>query len=80
MIDARKVRSRDLPTKRVIAQDGSVIQKKVVQAEIPTLAADLLAAFRWNVQRILDERQRRERIDRNDRRNIKEGGVNKKTS
>jgi len=39
---------------------------------------DLLAAFRWNVQRILSER--RERADGDNLGDIKEGGVSKKTS
>ena len=55
MAKVRKIRPSDLPTRRVMAPDGSIILKKVVQAESPTLEADLLAAFRWNVRRILDE-------------------------
>ena len=62
-MSAKKIRPSDLPTKRVTAPDGSVIQMKVVNAESPTLAADLLAAFRSNVRRIRDERRTRTRDD-----------------
>lgn len=58
----KNVRPSDLPTKRVTAPDGSVVRMKVVQAESPTLAADLLAAFRSNVRRIRDERRTRARV------------------
>ena len=61
MAETRKIRPSDLPTKRVLAPDGSVIQMKVVQAESPTLGADLLAAFRSNVRRIRDDRRDRQR-------------------
>ncbi len=61
MTEAKSVRPSDLPTKRVTAPDGSVIQMKVVNAESPTLGADLQAAFRSNVRRIRDERRTRER-------------------
>lgn len=54
-----KVRPSDLPTKRVRAPDGSIVNMKVVQADSATLAEDLLAAFRSNVRRIKDERRRR---------------------
>lgn len=57
---AKQVRPRDLPTKRVTAPDGTVVRMKVVQSESPTLAQDLLAAFRSNVRRIKDD-QRRQR-------------------
>lgn len=65
MTDVRKTRPSDLPTKRVTASDGSVIQMKVVQAESPTLGSDLLAAFRSNVRRIRDERRDRHRAAQN---------------
>ena len=55
------VRPSDLPTKRVRAPDGSVIQMKVVQSESPTLGQDLLAAFRSNVRRIKVEQRRLDR-------------------
>ena len=54
-----KVRPSDLPTKRVRAPDGSIIQMKVVQSDSPTLGLDLLAAFRSNVRRIKTEQRRR---------------------
>lgn len=57
---AKQVRPSDLPTKRVTAPDGTVVRMKVVQSESPTLAQDLLAAFRSNVRRIKDD-QRRQR-------------------
>ena len=57
----KKVLPSDLPTKRVVAPDGSVIQMKVVQANSPTFAEDLLAAFRSNVRRIRAEQRRRAR-------------------
>jgi hypothetical protein len=47
-----RVRPSDLPTKIVTAPDGSKVRMKVVQAESPSLAYDLLAAFRSNVRRI----------------------------
>lgn len=52
------VRPSDLQTKRVRASDGSVIQMKVVQSDSPTLALDLLAAFRSNVRRIKDDQRK----------------------
>lgn len=54
-----KIRPSDLPTKRVRAPDGSIVNMKVVQADSETLAEDLLAAFRSNVRRIKAERRRR---------------------
>lgn len=57
----KKVRPSDLPTKRVTAPDGTVLQMKVVQADSPTFGLDLQAAFRSNVRRIRDERRARER-------------------
>lgn len=57
----RKVRASDLPTKRVTAPDGTVVQLKVVQANSPTLGQDLLAAFRSNVRRVREERRDRAR-------------------
>jgi len=65
MTEPRKTRASDLPTKRVVASDGSVIQMKVVQAESPTLGADLLAAFRSNVRRIREDRRDRQRAAQN---------------
>lgn len=59
----RKVRASDLPTKRVTAPDGTIVQLKVVQADSPTLAQDLLAAFRSNVRRVREERRDRARVD-----------------
>lgn len=56
----KTVRPSDLPTKRVRAPDGTVVQLKVVQSDSETLAEDLLAAFRSNVRRIkADQRKRR---------------------
>jgi hypothetical protein len=59
----RTVRSSDLPTKRVQAPDGRVIQMKVVQADSPTFADDILAAFRSNVRRVRTAQRKRERGD-----------------
>jgi hypothetical protein len=56
---APKIRPSDLPTKRVRAPDGSIIQMKVVQADSPTFADDLLAAFRANVRRIKADQKKR---------------------
>ena len=64
MSERHKIRSSDLEVKRVRAPDGSIIQMKVVQAESPTLGADLLAAFRSNVRRIKTEQRKRARADR----------------
>ena len=58
---SKRVRASDLPTKRVTAPDGTVVQLKVVQANSPTLAQDLLAAFRSNVRRVREERRNRAR-------------------
>jgi hypothetical protein len=56
----KTVRPSDLPTKRVRAPDGTVVQLKVVQSDSQTLGEDLLAAFRSNVRRIkADQRKRR---------------------
>ncbi|WP_156404760.1 hypothetical protein [Sphingomonas sp. Root241] len=56
----KSVRPSDLPTKRVRAPDGTVVQLKVVQSDSETLGEDLLAAFRSNVRRIkADQRKRR---------------------
>ncbi len=65
MIKAKQIRASDLPTKRVRAADGTLVQMKVVQSDSPTLAHDLLAAFRSNVRRIKADqrRQRREGAD-----------------
>ena len=52
----RATRPSDLPTKRVLAPDGSMVTMKVVQAESPTFGDDFLAAFRANVRRIREER------------------------
>lgn len=57
----KKVRPSDLPTKRVTAPDGTVVQMKVVQADSPTLGEDLLAAFRSNVRRIKEDQRKRAR-------------------
>ena len=57
----KNVRPSDLVTKRVRAPDGSVVRMKVVQSDSPTLAEDLLAAFRSNVRRIKAEQRRRDR-------------------
>jgi hypothetical protein len=51
------IRPSDLPTKQVIAPDGSLYPMKVVQSESPTLPYDILAAFRWNVKRIRSEQE-----------------------
>lgn len=58
----RTIRPSDLPTKRVTAPDGSIVQLKVVKADSPTLDQDLLAAFRSNVRRVRDERRDRQRV------------------
>ena len=58
---SKRVRASDLPTKRVTAPDGTIVQLKVVQANSPTLAQDLLAAFRSNVRRVREERRNRAR-------------------
>lgn len=55
----KTVRPGDLPTKRVRAPDGTVVQMKVVQSDSETLAEDLLAAFRSNVHRVKREQRKR---------------------
>lgn len=57
------VRPSDLATKRVTAPDGTVIQMKVVQANSPTFARDMLAAFRSNVRRIRTDQRKRARAE-----------------
>ena len=57
----KNVRPSDLPNKRVTAPDGTVLQMKVVQADSPTFAEDMLAAFRSNVRRIKDDQRKRAR-------------------
>lgn len=59
----KQVSPSDLPTKRVQAPDGSVIQMKVVQANSATFAQDMLAAFRSNVRRIKTEQRKRARAE-----------------
>lgn len=59
------IRPSDLPTKRVTAPDGTVIQMKVVRADSSTFGLDIQAAFRSNVRRIRDERRVRERAAQN---------------
>lgn len=61
---AKTVRPSDLPTKRVRAPDGTIVQMKVVQSDSDTLALDLLAAFRSNVRRIKTEQRKHDRADR----------------
>lgn len=61
----KKVRPSDLPTKRLRAPDGTVVQVKVVRSDSPTLGADIEAAFRSNVRRIRDERRNRHRVAQN---------------
>ena len=61
----KRIRPSDLPTKRVTAPDGTVVQMKVVKADSPTLEFDLLAAFRSNVRRIKDDQRRRARVEAN---------------
>lgn len=55
------VRPSDLPTKTVRGSDGKIVRMKVVQSESPTLAYDLLAAFRSNVKRIKVNQRKRAR-------------------
>lgn len=52
-------RPGDLPTERILRSDGTFVEKKAVQADSPTFAQDMLAAFRWNVQRIREDQRRR---------------------
>lgn len=58
---APKIRPSDLPTKIVLGKNGEKIQVKVIQSESPTLAYDLLAAFRSNVRRIKQDQRKRAR-------------------
>jgi hypothetical protein len=57
-MSAIKTRSSDLPTKRVRASDGRVLQLKVVNADSETFAADFVAAFQSNVRRLRDTRRK----------------------
>lgn len=65
MIKLKDVRPSDLPTKRVRAADGTVVQMKVVQADSATLAEDLLAAFRSNVRKVRAAQRKRDRAAQN---------------
>lgn len=58
----KKVRPSDLPTKRVRAPDGTVVQVKVVQSSSDNLEAEFLAAFQSNVRRVRAERRERESL------------------
>lgn len=62
MTKPKDVRPSDLPNKRMRAPDGTVVQMKVVQADSPTFAHDILAAFRSNVRRIKAEQKRQSRV------------------
>ncbi|CAM5345847.1 hypothetical protein ACFSUK_13875 [Sphingobium scionense] len=55
----KNVRPSDLKTKIVHAPDGTPVRLKVVNADSQTLGEDLLAAFRSNVRRVVDERRKR---------------------
>lgn len=65
MIKLKHVRPSDLPTERMRARDGSVVNMKVVQSDSANLAEDLLAAFRSNVRRIKAEQRKRDRASQN---------------
>ena len=58
---SKNVRPSDLPNKVVWRRDGISVRMKVVQSESPTLAEDLLAAFRSNVRRITSEQRKTDR-------------------
>ena len=61
MASKAEITPRDLPTRTVRAPDGTLVRKKVVQADSPTFSQDLLAAFRSNVRRIRAEQRKRAR-------------------
>ncbi|WP_419814271.1 hypothetical protein [Glacieibacterium sp.] len=61
MATKAEITPRDLPTKVIQLADGSVIRKKVVQADGPNFALELQAAFRSNVRRIRTEQRKRAR-------------------
>lgn len=61
MATKAEIKPSDLPTRIVRAPDGTIIRKKVVQADSPTFSQDLLAAFRSNVRRIRAEQRKRAR-------------------
>lgn len=48
----------DLPTKKVRSADGSFINLKVVKSDSDKLDQELLAAFRSNVRRIIEQRRK----------------------
>lgn len=56
-----KIRPSDLPTKIVRGPNGEIARVKVIQSESPTLAYDILAAFRSNVRRIKTEQRKVDR-------------------
>jgi hypothetical protein len=58
---APKIRPSDLPNKTVHGPNGERLLVKVIQSESPTLAYDLLAAFRSNVRRIKQDQRKRAR-------------------
>lgn len=53
------IKPSDLPNKKVKTPDGNYINMKVVKSDSEQLDQELLAAFRSNVRRIVDERRKR---------------------
>jgi len=61
MASKPEITPSDLPTRTVRSADGTIVRKKVVQADSMTFAQDLLAAFRSNVRRARAEQRKRAR-------------------
>lgn len=61
MATKAEVRPSDLPTRIYRMADGTIVRKKVIQSNSPTLAEDILAAFRSSVRSIRADQRKRAR-------------------
>lgn len=61
MATKAEVRPSDLPTRTYRLEDGTIMRKKVIQSNSPTLGEDLQAAFRSSVRSIRAEQRKRAR-------------------
>nr|WP_295659487.1 hypothetical protein [Polymorphobacter sp.] len=61
MATKAEIRPSDLETRTYRLADGTTVRKKVIQSNSPTLAEDILAAFRSSVRSIRAEQRKRAR-------------------
>jgi hypothetical protein len=61
MATTAEIKPTRLPTRTYRLADGTVVRKKVIQSNSPTLAEDILSAFRSNVRTIRAEQRKRAR-------------------